>query len=518
MKQWTRVKKLIQERKTKNTTIRHRFLFIAFLPIFLLLSGALWAQTVDDSNAAATQQASSNDYLPLSQSSRTLIGLGETATPELATGSVVSTSAGFDVACAPAASDMQNWWKSSPYKDIGIYLGGCDVHCVSPNGQNTCATNWTATPSKIVNTNLTPEWVTSVTNMGWGVIPLWVGPQAPCIGSGFWYISSDPESTGAYQADLAIAQANWLGIKNGIIYYDMEYYPTDGGSCSNSVISFLNSWTTELHAKGFLSGVYSQDNDFDHDIINTLPLPDDIWVAEWDSNRTVWNLGTLSDTQWANDQRIHQWNTESGEEIWGGTIFNEIDQDTVDARVIGNWTTSSPNFVLNNNAAITISTVGSSGTSNVTVTPANGFTGTVNLSCSISPAAAVSPTCAVPSSVTVSGTGASTFTLTVGTTATTQARTLPQRSLFWGGGESIIVCLLLWGVPRWRLSWQKFLGLFLLLAVGIGAIAGCGSGSSGGSGGGGGGTTVGTYTVTVIGIDQATGTIKSSTSVAAIVN
>jgi hypothetical protein len=50
--------------------------------------------------------------------------------------------------------------------------------------------------------------------------------------------------------------------------------------------------------------------------------------------------------------------------------------------------------------------------------------------------------------------------------------------------------------------------------VSIGTIAGCGGGSSSVGGGGStgtGGTTIGTYTVTIIGVDQATGTVKSNT-------
>ena len=61
-------------------------------------------------------------------------------------------------------------------------------------------------------------------------------------------------------------------------------------------------------------------------------------------------------------------------------------------------------------------------TATVTATPANGFAGVVNLSCSVttSPTSATSPvTCAVNSSVNLTGTGAVTGTLTVTSTAST---------------------------------------------------------------------------------------------------
>lgn len=468
-------------------------------------------------------QSSPGAFSPLSRNSHAVAQLeqnGQTeATPAIATGTVVSQNAGLDIACAPSQAQMQTWWTGSPYYDIGIYLGGCDVYCVSPNGQNTCAANWTASSSKTVDTNLTPVWATSVTNMGWGLLPLWVGPQAPCVGAGFWYITSDPESTGAYQADLAMAQANWLGITNGIIYYDMEGYTPDGGSCSSTVKSFLESWTTELHANGFLAGVYSGENDFATDIVNTSPLPDAAWVAAWDSNTTVWNLGSLPNTDWANNQRIHQWNSENGGETWGGATLDGIDQDTVDAAVVGNWTAASPSFALSNSAAITISTLGSSGTSTISVAPSAGFTGVVNLSCSITGSAAIPPTCSIPASVTITGTAASTATLTIHTTAPTQSMNLPQRKHILGAGGSIGICILLLGIPwRRRLSLQSLLEI-VLLAASIGTIAGCGGGGSASTGGGStGGTSLGTYTVTVLGVDQATGAVKSNTTLTLTIN
>jgi hypothetical protein len=90
---------------------------------------------------------------------------------------------------------------------------------------------------------------------------------------------------------------------------------------------------------------------------------------------------------------------------------------------------------------------------------------------------------------------------------------LPRRSLFLGGGGSIGACLLLFGIPRRRLSWQKLLGVVFLI-VSIGTITGCGGGKSTGVGG----TTPGTYTVTVLGVDQTTGAIKSNTKVTLTVN
>jgi hypothetical protein len=480
---------------------------------------------------AASQQTSASASLPLSRNSYASMLLGSSvrnaATAEAVPGSgtVVSTSAGLDMACAPETADMQTWWTHSPYQDFGVYLGGCDVYCVSPGGQDTCGADWHPGISKTVDTNLTPAWYTNVTKMGWGILPIWVGPQSPCIAnaSSYWTINNaDNLSTGTYQADLAVAKANALGITSGIIYYDIEGYTPDGGTCSAAVETFLESWTSELHAQGFASGLYGGMSAFETDFIDLgTEEPDAAWFAMWDSNSTVFNLGTLSNSYWPTHQRIHQWNSESGGETWGGTTFDSIDQDTVDAPVVGDWLATSPSFALSNSAAITITTLGSTGTSTIFVTPSAGFTGVVNLSCSISPSTAIRPTCSVPSSVTITGTAASTATLTITTTAGTIAKNSSRKNFFLGSGGSVFLCLLLFGIPRRRLNWRAILGV-CVLAVSIGTIAGCCSGSGttskGSSGTSSEGTTTGTYAVTVIGVDQASGVIKSNTTVDLTVN
>ena len=80
-------------------------------------------------------------------------------------------------------------------------------------------------------------------------------------------------------------------------------------------------------------------------------------------------------------------------------------------------------FSLSSGGAITASAGATTGnTSTIYVTPANGFTGTVDLSCSVtaSPMGAASPvTCGVQSSVSVTGASPATATLTANSTSTT---------------------------------------------------------------------------------------------------
>ena len=65
---------------------------------------------------------------------------------------------GFDACTAPSLAVMQAWRHAFSY--AGIYIGGVEAGC----GYG----------------NLSADWIRSVTALGWGLIPAYVGPQAPC--------------------------------------------------------------------------------------------------------------------------------------------------------------------------------------------------------------------------------------------------------------------------------------------------------------------------------------------------
>jgi hypothetical protein len=146
-------------------------------------------------------------------------------------------------------------------------------------------------------------------------------------------------------------------------------------------------------------------------------------------------------------------------------------------------------------------TTGNTGT--ISVTGTNGFSGVVNLTCSVTTkltGVSDMPTCSLnPTSVTISGTASRTSTLTVNTTAASSAES-QKRSFFWpsaSGSTFAFVLLFVW--PRKRKDWVTLVGLLLLIII-TGPIA-CGGGSSGsgGAGSGNSGTTAGAYTITVTG-------------------
>ena len=164
---------------------------------------------------------------------------------------------------------------------------------------------------------------------------------------------------------------------------------------------------------------------------------------------------------------------------------------------------------------------GGSATSTVTVTPDNGFTGSVTLICSISgPTGAVHlPTCSA-----ASATAAAPGTLTVSTTAATAF--LLQHPNRHSTGLLYAMFLPISGMALLSLglvspgSRHKKLHSFLLLALltGLLLMPACGGGSSGGGSGGSPGTTAGTYTITASGTASGGSEIGTSPSLTLTVN
>lgn len=182
-----------------------------------------------------------------------------------------------------------------------------------------------------------------------------------------------------------------------------------------------------------------------------------------------------------------------------GTSGTLVQTATASLTVTG----STPTFALTATALAPASiSPGGSATSTITITPAGGFNSTVNLTCAITPAAAVPPKCSF-GGATVSG-GNGTQMLTVSTVAATASlRPNGMGNLYYA--MLLPLCGLTLLGARVRSRGGKRLGwlpIFLLLS-GLVGLAACGGGSSSGGGGGTTGTTAGSYTVTVTGTSGA---------------
>jgi hypothetical protein len=157
-----------------------------------------------------------------------------------------------------------------------------------------------------------------------------------------------------------------------------------------------------------------------------------------------------------------------------------------------------PDFVLTADpTSLSIASPGQSAASAISVAENNGFTGTVNFTCSV-PSAMSEASCSVnPNSLASSGSVALLITTTAPSTAggrfTTPIGLLP-------GGVALFCALLL--VIATRLPARKLVLGLLAVALLAAAFVACGGGGSGGGGGGGNtnpGTPTGNYVITVTG-------------------
>jgi hypothetical protein len=195
------------------------------------------------------------------------------------------------------------------------------------------------------------------------------------------------------------------------------------------------------------------------------------------------------------------------------TIFtptDTTDYNTASSSVTLTVAAALPSFTVSG-TAVTISTSGATtgNTSAISVTPANGFTGSVTLTASIAsgPTGAVNtPTLSFGSTspVGITSTAAGTATLTIPTTASQSscvaANEIPRGIPWYARGGAVLACLLFFGIVPRRRKGRAVLGMMLLFVALVGGVLACGGGSSSAcSNVVTSGTTAGSYTVTVTG-------------------
>ena len=218
---------------------------------------------------------------------------------------------GFDACTTPSLATMRVWRQQ--YAAVGVYIGGVNDACAYGN--------------------LSAAWVKSAAGMGWGMLPTYVGPQAPCwswTGHGVRIKSSAAAAEGVTAGEDAVSDARLFGLAAGSpIYYDMEAYGTSP-SCVNAVLTFIGAWDRTVAAAGYVTGVYSSQDSGIVDMQAAVTAkttgftpPDALWIALWDDVATL-NDGSLSWPLW-----------ERSKQYWGNTtgtvggITLSIDDDIV---------------------------------------------------------------------------------------------------------------------------------------------------------------------------------------------
>lgn len=227
------------------------------------------------------------------------------------------TGEGFDACTAPTQKSMDTWRADSPFRAVGVYIGGPARACAQPR--------------------LTAEWVRRQAEAGWHLMPIWVGPQP-------WHsastgLSTDPSAAdgqGRAAADGAVAAAASLGLPTGtVLYNDVEHY-TDRDTWDAPVVAYLTAWTLRLHELGYRSAAYVSAGSgakalSAHHHQAPEAMPDVLWVARWNGAASVTDadMGLPAGTaQWAGRRRAHQFRGDH-DATYGGVTIN-IDRNWVD--------------------------------------------------------------------------------------------------------------------------------------------------------------------------------------------
>jgi hypothetical protein len=265
--------------------------------------------TADLSSPAGAKASSGQGSATQLSVSATQVRAGPSATDPVPLPVLPATVAndvglGFDTCTAPSSGAMQAWLAQSPYRAVGVYIGGADRACSQPN--------------------LTAAWVRQQAVAGWRFIPLYAGPQ-----SAFGQITA-PAQQGTDDASDAVAQAEQLGFGPGTpLYDDMESYVP---AVSVPTLQFLSAWTTRLHQLGYDSGVYSSSGSGIADLAaqygsGGYAMPDVIYDAWWngaaDTSDAHYQAG-----EWTGGRRIHQFSGNVQQSYGGVSML--IDQDYLD--------------------------------------------------------------------------------------------------------------------------------------------------------------------------------------------
>ncbi|MFF4181647.1 DUF1906 domain-containing protein [Streptomyces sp. NPDC001691] len=227
--------------------------------------------------------------------------------------------AAFDTCNTPSLAAMRGW-RSSPYRAVGIYYAGRGRHCA-------------------VQRNLNRSWVTQVHEMGWQVLPVFVGSQAPCVyaeNKKGVRIGNQPAKQGASEGGQAVQAARALGILTGsALYLDLEAYNVGNASCARTTLEFVRAWNREVRGRGYLPGFYSSAGSGVRQmeqarLAGVRDLPAAIWFARWHTGPALYQEAALRKDGWQH-MRIHQYAGDTAESHGGYRLV--VDRNQVDAPV-----------------------------------------------------------------------------------------------------------------------------------------------------------------------------------------
>ncbi|MEU2563503.1 DUF1906 domain-containing protein [Streptomyces longispororuber] len=226
----------------------------------------------------------------------------------------------FDTCMTPSAGAMRRWL-ASPYRAVGVYFGGRGRACPK-------------------QPRLTPAWVEEVDEMGWKVLPLYVGSQSPCVrarNKQHVRMGGDPGRQGAREGYDAVRRAEALGFgQDSPLYLDMEAYAYRNKKCARATLTFVRAWNREVRSEGYVPGFYSSaDSGVRHmesaRRAGVADLPSVMWFARWNQRPDLYGEPVLARNAWRPARRIHQYAGNVKERHGGLTM--RIDRNLVHAPV-----------------------------------------------------------------------------------------------------------------------------------------------------------------------------------------
>ncbi|WP_424214260.1 glycoside hydrolase domain-containing protein [Streptomyces sp. BI20] len=223
---------------------------------------------------------------------------------------------GFDACTAPTQDTMDAWRAHSPFRAVGVYIGGRARACAQPR--------------------LTADWIERQRAAGWHPMPIWVGPQP--WANRATALAGEPAAAarqGLEAADGAAAAARALGLAPGsVLYLDVEHYQ-DRAAWDAPVLAYTAAWTERLHELGWASGVYAAANSgvralAGHHERERAGTPDVLWSAAWNGRAETGDtaMGLPAGTPlWSGASRVHQYRGDHAATFGGARLT--IDRNRV---------------------------------------------------------------------------------------------------------------------------------------------------------------------------------------------
>ncbi|WP_251021338.1 DUF1906 domain-containing protein [Streptomyces sp. ISL-98] len=226
----------------------------------------------------------------------------------------------FDTCRVPPLATMRAWRKS-PYRAVGVYYAGRGRACRN-------------------QPHLSKRWVETVNEMGWRVLPIFVGSQSPCVharNKRRVRIGRAPWRQGRKEGRDAVRSARALGMHTGsALYLDVEAYNAGNLRCARTTLDFVRGWNREVRRHDYVPGFYSSaDSGVRHmeraRKAGAKDLPSVMWFARWQTKPSLYGEPALSRHAWAPHRRIHQY-AGNVKEKYGGRLL-KIDRNKADAPV-----------------------------------------------------------------------------------------------------------------------------------------------------------------------------------------